>query len=209
MASSSSFTNINEIKEVSGSYNLATEFKGHFNNEMTEDKSCLQRFVEEKKVEDRQVPLNETQHLAPLNVKAAAIRGCLVETQERECNRIILLTNLIGDITYGIREKEQQTKLMEVHDIIDDEAPLHTYVPPFKEQARKRKHDLPVFKDLLNLNQSPSTSRGKKVMPPKSPTSSEDPAWIPIRPPSSKTRKSNPPLPKDREVVLGLSCPRR
>lgn len=70
----------------------------------------------------------------------------------------------------------------------DDEAPLPTYVPPFrpphngcrtKEQARKRKHDLPVFKDLLNLNQTPSTSRGKEIMSPKSPSSSEsseDPA---------------------------------
>ena len=75
----------------------------------------------EKKVEDRQVTLNETQHLASLNVKAAAIRGCLVETQERERNRIILLTNLINDITDGIREKEQQTKLMEVHEVPSDE----------------------------------------------------------------------------------------
>lgn len=143
----------------------------------------------------------------------------------------------------------------------DDEAPFETYVPPFrpphngcwtKEQARKRKHDLPVFKDPLNLNQTPSTSRDKEVMSPKSPTSSEsskDPAWIPIRPPSpvhhlvspfiytsldedeppnnppstperpqssrprpktsSKTRKTNPPLPKERKVVLGLPCPRQ
>jgi hypothetical protein len=75
----------------------------------------------------------------------------------------------------------------------EDETPLPPYVSPFrpphggcrtKEQARKRKHDLPVFKDLLNLNQTPSISRGKEVMPPKSPSSSEDPAWIPIRPPS-------------------------
>lgn len=45
----------------------------------------------------------------------------------------------------------------------DDEAPLHTYVPPFrpphngcrtKEHAWKRKHDLLVFKDLLKLNQN-------------------------------------------------------
>ena len=64
----------------------------------------------------------------------------------------------------------------------DDETPLPPYVPPFrpphggcrtKEQARKRKHDLPVFKDLLNLNQTPSSSRGKGVMPPKSPYLSE------------------------------------
>ena len=141
----------------------------------------------------------------------------------------------------------------------DDETPLPPYVPPFrpphggcrtKEQARKRKHDLPVFKDLLNLNQTPSSSRGKGVMPPKSPSSSEsseDPnPWIPIRPPSPmelvspflctssdedepqnnppatperpqssrprpppRTRRSNPPLPKTREVVIGLPCPRR
>ena len=74
----------------------------------------------------------------------------------------------------------------------DDEAPMETYLPPFrpphdgcrtKEQARKRKHDLPVFKDLLNLNQTPSTSRGKEAMSPQSPTSSEsseDPDWIPV-----------------------------
>ena len=126
MAFSSSSNNIKEIKEVSGSYNLATEFKGHFNNEITEDKSCLQRFEEErsqleKKVEDRQVTLNEMQHLGPLNVKAIAIRHCLVETQERERNMIILLTHLIDDITDGIREKEQQTKLMEVHEVPSDE----------------------------------------------------------------------------------------
>ena len=144
----------------------------------------------------------------------------------------------------------------------EDETPCETYVPPFcpphhgcrtKEQAKKRKHDLPVFKDLLHLNQTPSTSRGKEVMSPKSPSSSEsseDLAWIPVQPPapvhhlvspfiytssdedeppsippstperpqSSRTRpslglslgpkKRNPPLPKDREVVIGLPCPR-
>ena len=68
MASSS---NINEIKEVSVSYNLATEFKSHVNNEIIQEKGCLKRFVEErnelqKKVEDRQVPLKETHHLGPL-----------------------------------------------------------------------------------------------------------------------------------------------
>jgi hypothetical protein len=129
----------------------------------------------------------------------------------------------------------------------EDEAPLPTYVPPFrpphngcrtKEQARKRKHDLPVFKDLLNLNQTPSTSRGKEAMSPKSPTSSKwppppvhlvspfictsldedepqnNPPATPERPQSSRprpapgTRKTNPPLPKEREVILGLPCPR-
>ena len=140
----------------------------------------------------------------------------------------------------------------------EDAAPLPTYVPPFrpphdgcrtKEQAHKRKHDLPVFKDLLNMNQTPSTSKGKEVMSPKSPSSSEsseDPAWIPNRQPtpvhlvslfiytssdedepesnppatperpqssrprpSLGTKKRNPPLPKDREVLLGLPCPRQ
>ena len=147
----------------------------------------------------------------------------------------------------------------------EDETPFETYVPPFhpphggcriKEQARKRKHDLLVFKDLLNLKQTPSTSRGKEAMPPQSPTSSEsseDQAWIPVQPPapvhhlvspfiytssyedeppsippstperpqSSRPRPQpspglslgptprNPPLPKDREVVLGLPCPRK
>ena len=145
----------------------------------------------------------------------------------------------------------------------EDESPMETYVPPFrpphggcrtKEQARKRKHDLPVFKDLLNLNQTPSSSRGKEAMPPQSPTSSEsseDQAWIPIRPPApvhlvspfiytssdedeppneppstperpqssrprpktstktKKTKKTNPPLPKEREIVLGLPCLRK
>ena len=70
MASSSS-SNINEIKEVFVSYNLATEFKSHVNNEIIKEKGCLKRFVEErnelqKKVEDRQVPLKETHHLGPL-----------------------------------------------------------------------------------------------------------------------------------------------
>ncbi|PWA73689.1 hypothetical protein CTI12_AA258190 [Artemisia annua] len=125
MASSSS-NNINEIKEVSGSYNLAMAFKSHFNNEMTQEKGCLKRFVEkcnqlEKKVEDRQVPLKETHHLGPFNKKAVAILSCLVETQEREHNRIILLTALINDISDGIREKERQAKLMEVHEQVSSD----------------------------------------------------------------------------------------
>jgi hypothetical protein len=54
-----------------------------------------------------------------------------------------------------------------------DSTPLPPYVPPFrpprngcrtKEQAQKRKHDLNVFKDLLNLSQTPNTSKGKSVM---------------------------------------------
>lgn len=162
-----------------------------------------------------------------------------------------------------------------------DSTPLPPYVPLFcpphdgcktKEQARKRKHDLHVFKDLLNLSQTPSTSRGKSVMTPKSydeeeteelakkqdigmsskapmsvalSESLEDPnPWIPIQPPlrelispflctssdedelqsnppstperpqasrprpPTRTRRSNPPLPKLREVVIGLPCPR-
>jgi hypothetical protein len=80
----------------------------------------------------------------------------------------------------------------------EDVTPFETYVPPFrpphngcrtKEQSCKRKHDLPVFKDLLKLNQSPSTSRGKQPMSPESPASSkssEDQAWIPVRPPSPR-----------------------
>ncbi|PWA77787.1 hypothetical protein CTI12_AA219280 [Artemisia annua] len=125
MASSSS-NNINEIKEVSGSYNLATEFKSHVNNEITQEKGCLKRFVEErnelqKKVEDRQVPLNETRHLGPFKKKRVDILGCLLETQKRERNRIILLTALINDISDGIREKERQAKLMEVHEQVSSD----------------------------------------------------------------------------------------
>ena len=78
----------------------------------------------------------------------------------------------------------------------DDETLMKTYVPPFrpphdgyrtKEQARKRKHNLPVFKDLLNLNQTPSTSRGKEPMSPESPASlesSKDPDLVPVQPPA-------------------------
>ena len=143
----------------------------------------------------------------------------------------------------------------------EDEAPMEPYVPPFrppcygcrtKEQARKKNHDLPVFKDLLNLNQTPSTSRGKEAMSPESPASSESsedpiqppapvhhlvspfiytssdedeppsiPPSTPERPQSLRPRPRpspglslgptprNPPLPKDREVVLGLPCPRK
>ena len=101
-----------------------------------------------------------------------------------------------------------------------DSTPLPPYVPPFrrprngcrtKEQARKRKHDINVFKDLLNPSQNQSTSKGENVMTPSSSDeeetedlakrhdvgmsskapipamsseSSEDPnPWIPIQPP--------------------------
>ena len=85
MASSSSSNNINEIKASSRSYNLATTFKFYFNNEMTEEKGCLKRYLDEcnqleKKVEDRQVTLNETHHLRSFNEKAVQILLCLVET---------------------------------------------------------------------------------------------------------------------------------
>ena len=120
MASTSS-NNINEIKASSGSYNLATTFKFYFNNEITEEKGCLNRYLDErnqleKKVEDRQVTLNETHHLRSFNQKAVQILRCLVETQERERKRILLLTALINDISDGIHEKERQAKLMEVHE---------------------------------------------------------------------------------------------
>ena len=120
MASTSS-NNINEIKASSGSYNLATSFKFYFNNEITEEKGCLKRYLDErnkleKKVEDRQVTLNETHHLRPFNQKAIQILLSLVETQEREHKRILLLTDLINDISDGIHEKERQAKLMEVHE---------------------------------------------------------------------------------------------
>ncbi|PWA69468.1 hypothetical protein CTI12_AA297980 [Artemisia annua] len=125
MASSSS-NNINEIKEVSGSYNLATEFKIHVNNQITQKKGCLKRYVEErnelqKKVEASQDPINVSHRLGPFKNKRGAIIGCLLETQKRERNRIILLTALINDISDGIREKERQAKLMEVHEQVSSD----------------------------------------------------------------------------------------
>jgi hypothetical protein len=124
MAASSS--NINEIKEVFLSYNLETEFKSHVNNEIIQEKGCLKRFVEErnelqKKVEDLQVPLKETRHLGPFKKKADAILSCLLETHERESNRTMMLTALINDIIDGIREKERQVKLMEVHEQVSSD----------------------------------------------------------------------------------------
>ena len=65
----------------------------------------------EKKVEDHQVTLNETHHLRSFNEKAVQILRCLVETQERERKRILLLTALINDISDGIHEKERQASL--------------------------------------------------------------------------------------------------
>jgi hypothetical protein len=110
----------------SSSNNLATSVKRHFKKELTQERGCLKRFVKElnqlqKKVEDRQVPLNETHHLGPFNKNLDAILRCLIETQEMERNRIILLTALINDISDGIREKERQVKIMEVHEEVSSE----------------------------------------------------------------------------------------
>lgn len=120
MASTSS-NNINEIKALSGSYNLATSFKFYINNEITEEKGCLKTYLDErnqleKKVEDRQVTLNETHHLRSFNQKAVQILHRLVETQEKERKRILLLIALVNDISDGIHEKERQAKLIEVYE---------------------------------------------------------------------------------------------
>ncbi|PWA40931.1 hypothetical protein CTI12_AA558770 [Artemisia annua] len=136
MASSSN--NVNEIKEVSWSYNMATEFKIFVNNRITQDKGCLIRYVEErnelrkkvkasqdpisernelrKKVETIQDPISVSERLGPFKKKNGAIIGCLVETQKRDRNRINMLTALINDIIDGIRELEGQAKLMKVHE---------------------------------------------------------------------------------------------
>lgn len=108
--------------------------------------------------------------------------------------------------------------------------PFSTYVPPFrpprngcrtKEQARKRKHDINVFKDLLSPSKKQSTSKGKGVMTPSSFDEEEthDLAKklpnalpealgqalssikkIPVSEPSCPSRP--PPL----KVVVGLAC---
>ena len=105
----------------SSSYNLATAVKRHFKKELTQERGRLKRFVKErnqiqKQVEDRQVVLNETQHLVPLDENRNAIIRSLIETQVRERNRIVLLTALINDISDGIQEKERQVQLMEVQE---------------------------------------------------------------------------------------------
>ena len=105
----------------SSSYNLATAVKRHFKKELTQERGRLKRFVKErnqiqKQVEDRQVALNETQHLVPLDENRNAIIRSLIETQVRERNRIVLLTALINDISDGIQEKERQVQLMEVQE---------------------------------------------------------------------------------------------
>ena len=106
-------------------------------------------------------------------------------------------------------------------------------------------------REIIDISYQDTLSRGKEVMSPKSPSStesSEDPAWIPIRTPSpvhlvspfiytssdedeppnnppstperpqssrprpktsSMTRKANPPLPKERKIVLRIPCPRQ
>ncbi|PWA36621.1 hypothetical protein CTI12_AA598030 [Artemisia annua] len=120
MASSSSH-NVNEIEEVSWSYNMATEFKIFVNNRITQDKGCLIRYVEErnelrKKVEASQDLISVSEPMGQLKKKTRAIIGCMVETQKRDRNRINLLTALIDDIIDGIRKMEGQAKLMEVHE---------------------------------------------------------------------------------------------
>ncbi|PWA46825.1 hypothetical protein CTI12_AA505030 [Artemisia annua] len=79
MASSSS-NNVNEIKEVSWSYNMAAEFKIFVNNRITQDKGCLIRYVEErnelrKKFEASQDPISVSERLGPFNKTNGAIIG--------------------------------------------------------------------------------------------------------------------------------------
>ncbi|PWA50950.1 hypothetical protein CTI12_AA317440 [Artemisia annua] len=120
MASSSS-NNVNEIKEVTSSHIMSTEFKIFVNNRITQDKRCLIRYVEErnelrKKVEASQDPISTSEPQSLLKKKTRAIIGCMVETQKRDRNRINLLTALINDIIDGIREMEGQAKLMEIQE---------------------------------------------------------------------------------------------
>lgn len=69
----------------------------------------------EKKVEKRAVTIRQAQQLGPYNEKAVDVLCSLVTTQERERNRILMLTDLINDISDGIGEY-RHVKLMEVHE---------------------------------------------------------------------------------------------
>lgn len=114
MASSSSHNS------AARGYNMAKDFKRHLKKELTQEKLCLKRFVKEriqleKKVEEREDPINLRNNMGPLSEKYSAMISCLVESQERHRHRIIMLNALIDDIRAGIQEKERQVKRMEVH----------------------------------------------------------------------------------------------
>ncbi|PWA77125.1 hypothetical protein CTI12_AA227940 [Artemisia annua] len=104
---------------------MATEFKNFVNNQITQEKSCFIRYVEErnelrKRVEASQDPINVSDGM-PFKTKHSAIIGCLRETQKMDRNRIIMLTALINDIIDGIREKECQVKLLEVNEQVSSD----------------------------------------------------------------------------------------
>ena len=67
-----------------------------------------------------------------------------------------------------------KTEIVEISsDSSGDTTPFPPYVPPFrpprngcrtKEQARKRKHDVNIYKDLLSPSEIQGPSKGKGVM---------------------------------------------
>ena len=126
MANPSS-NNIKELKEASGSDNLATAFKFLFSYQKSEEEGSLMRMWEErnqleKVVEKLEVTMREAHQFGPYNEKAVDVISCLGESLERFRNRILLLTTLIDDIGDGIGDKNRQVKLMEYHeDFTSDE----------------------------------------------------------------------------------------
>lgn len=111
-----------------------------------------------------------------INIKRELILFLIYQSQTLITSKITKHTN---QITITIKSNPEIINISSdsSSDESFDSTSLLPYVPPFrpprdgfrtKDQARKRKHDLHVFKDLLNLSQTPSTSRGKSVMTHKS-----------------------------------------
>ena len=116
MASSS--RNISELKQACGSNDLATAFKFLFQSQIIEEQGFLMRIGEERnqlrsKVEKSEITIAELRNRGPYNDKAVAALRCLVETHNRDLDRLRLLTSLIGETRDGIMEKERHVKLME------------------------------------------------------------------------------------------------
>ncbi|PWA92259.1 zinc finger protein [Artemisia annua] len=89
--------NLNELKDACGSEDLSDAFKFLFSQEMTEDEGFLIRTGEEcnqlrAKIEKREHNITETKTFGTFHDAATKAWDCLVETQEREEQRLRALT---------------------------------------------------------------------------------------------------------------------
>ncbi|PWA81309.1 hypothetical protein CTI12_AA188840 [Artemisia annua] len=132
MASSSNLSdsnniepNIKELKQACGSEDLATCFKFLFNSDIAEDYGFLMRWGDERnqlrsKVEKSEQTIKEARNHGPFNDKAVDGLRCLLETHQRDLDKLQLLNNLLGLTRDGIEEKGRHVKLMEFDEGLSD-----------------------------------------------------------------------------------------